>query len=252
MIIPNHLSCGSKGRGILDPPLPPGGGGHVSLGPVHHPRQSLSEKDPKRGWSDRTHSSLNTTPRVRTGVSPRKCPTLSADRPRTCPGGGTRSVNLIPFFHVFLFSIPLTRYARYAPGGEIDTLFTRLYWRGWCTGPDETCPPPPPPGLCLVPASVYIYFSPLILPEESWFRVCSNEFVTANHNVLAAPIPLLILGHVDYLRCVLKWKRTSWKLSYRYSVLGSRPELRRSRPGTETLCTYTMYIGQDQNQDQDK
>ena len=30
------------------------------------------------------------------------------------------SVNLIPFFflHIFLFSIPLTRYARYAPGGE--------------------------------------------------------------------------------------------------------------------------------------
>ena len=26
-----------------------GGGGHVSLGPVHHSRQSLSEKHPKRG-----------------------------------------------------------------------------------------------------------------------------------------------------------------------------------------------------------
>ena len=47
-----------------------------------------------------------------------------------------------PFFHIFLFSIPLTRYA---PGGEKDTLFTRFYWRGWCTGPNETCPPPPPP-----------------------------------------------------------------------------------------------------------
>ena len=46
-----------------------------------------------------------------------------------------------PFFHIFLFSIPVTRYARYAPGGEIDTLFTRFYWRGWCTGPNETCPP---------------------------------------------------------------------------------------------------------------
>ena len=51
------------------------------------------------------------------------------------------SVNLIPFFHISLFLIPLTRYARYAPGGEIDTLFTRFYWRGWCTGPNETCPP---------------------------------------------------------------------------------------------------------------
>ena len=56
------------------------------------------------------------------------------------------SVNLIPFFHIFLFSIPLTRYARYLPGGEIDTLFTCFYWRGWCTGPNETCAPPPPPG----------------------------------------------------------------------------------------------------------
>ena len=31
-----------------------GGGGHVWLGPVHHPRQSLSEKHPKRGWSPST------------------------------------------------------------------------------------------------------------------------------------------------------------------------------------------------------
>ena len=28
-----------------------GGGGYVSLGLVHHPRKSLSEKHPKRGWS---------------------------------------------------------------------------------------------------------------------------------------------------------------------------------------------------------
>ena len=49
------------------------------------------------------------------------------------------------FFIFFLFSIPLTRYTHYAPGGEIDTLLTRFYRRGWCTGPNETCPPPPPP-----------------------------------------------------------------------------------------------------------
>ena len=94
----------------------------------------------KRGWSDGTHSSLNTTPRVRTGVS----------LPDSYPfrGLSAGSVNLIPFFHIFLFSIPLTRgtrYARYEPGGEKDTLFTRFYWRGWYTGPNETCPPPPPP-----------------------------------------------------------------------------------------------------------
>ena len=36
-----------------------------------------------------------------------------------------------PFFllHIFPLSIPLTRYARYAPGGVFLTSF---YWRGWC------------------------------------------------------------------------------------------------------------------------
>ena len=120
----------SRGMGVG------GGGGHVSLGPVHHPHKSLSEKHPKRGWSDDdTHSSLNTTPRVRTGLSiPNFLPF-----PRTCRSRG--SVDLIPFFHIFLFLIPLTRYARYVPGGEKDTLFTRFYLRGWCTSPNETCPP---------------------------------------------------------------------------------------------------------------
>ena len=114
-----------------------GGGGHFSLGPVHHPRQSLSEKHPKRGWSDGTHSSLNTTPRVRTGLSlPDFLYTLSADCPRNL------WIWYLFFLHIFLFSIPLTRYARYEPGGEKDTLFTRFYWRGCCTGPNETCPPP--------------------------------------------------------------------------------------------------------------
>ena len=85
---------------------------------------------------------LHKSTRVRTGVSPRTFPTSFRG---SSAGLSEGSVNLIPFFHIFLFSIPLTRYARYAPGGEIDTLFTRFYWRGWCTGPNETCPPPPPP-----------------------------------------------------------------------------------------------------------
>ena len=84
------------------------------------------------------------TARAHRGIAPR-FPTLSADCPWTCP----RDLWIwYPFFHIFLFSIPLTRYARYEPGGEKDTLFTRFYWRGWCTGPNETCPPPPPPGAC--------------------------------------------------------------------------------------------------------
>ena len=33
--------------------LPPGG--YVSLRPVHHPRKSLSERHPKRGWTARAH-----------------------------------------------------------------------------------------------------------------------------------------------------------------------------------------------------
>ena len=45
-------------------------------------------------------------PRVRTGLSlPNFLPFLRIVRGH-CPGG---SVNLIPFFHIFLFSIPLTR-----------------------------------------------------------------------------------------------------------------------------------------------
>ena len=88
---------------------------------------------------DDTHAQLSEhgTVRAHRGIAP-KFHTLSADHPRTYLSGG--SVNLIPFFfHIFLFSIPLMRYARYAPGGEKDTLFTRFYWRRWCTGPNETC-----------------------------------------------------------------------------------------------------------------
>ena len=60
------------------------------------------------------------------------------------PGG---SAKLTPFFplNIFQFSIPLTRYARYAPGGEMDTLFsfyafsfTRMMYR-----PQWNIPPPP-------------------------------------------------------------------------------------------------------------
>ena len=48
------------------------------------------------------------------------------------------------FLHIFLFSIPLTRYAQYAPGGEKEFfftcfyvfLFTRMMYR-----PNETCFP---------------------------------------------------------------------------------------------------------------
>ena len=47
-------------------------GGDVSLGSVHHPRKSLSEKHPKEGWSWRypqLSETLNTTQCVRTRVS---------------------------------------------------------------------------------------------------------------------------------------------------------------------------------------
>ena len=116
-----------------------GGGGMSHWGLYINHSQSLSEKHPKRGWSDGTHSSLNTTPRMRNrGIAPR-FPTLSADCPRTCLGD---LWIWYPFFHIFLFTIHLTRYARYAPSGEKDTLFTRFYWCGWCTGPNETCPSP--------------------------------------------------------------------------------------------------------------
>ena len=76
------------------------------------------------------------TARAHRGIAPR-FPTLSADCPRPCPGD---LWIWYPFFHIFLFSIPFTRYAGYVPGGEKDTLFTCFYLRGWCTGPKETSP----------------------------------------------------------------------------------------------------------------
>ena len=54
------------------------------------------------------------------GIAP-KFHTLSADHPRTDRSWG--SVNLIPFFHIFLFSIP---FRRYAPGGE-KIFFLRVF-----------------------------------------------------------------------------------------------------------------------------
>ena len=84
-----------------------------------------------------THSYRNTTQCVRTAVSlPNFIPF-----PRTCPG---ELWIWYPIFEISPFSIPSMRYAHYAPGGEKDTLFTRFYLRGWCTGPNETYPPPPP------------------------------------------------------------------------------------------------------------
>ena len=67
-------------------------------------------------------------------------PTLSTDCPWTCPGVLWFWCTL--FFHIFLFSIPLTRYTL---GGKKDTLFTRFHLPRWCTGPQWDMPPPPPP-----------------------------------------------------------------------------------------------------------
>ena len=114
----------------------PGGGGHVSLGPVHHPRKSLSEKYPKRGWSDDTHTSLTTTPCVRTGVSlPNFLPFPLISRIWNSQISRTGPVREICEFHILFFSsyftvqfsISLTRYARYAPGGEKQIPFLRVF-----------------------------------------------------------------------------------------------------------------------------
>ena len=61
-------------------------------------------------------------PSPRRGIAP-KFPTLSADRRWTCPGD---LWIWYPFFHIFLFLIPWTRYARYAPGGE-NIPFLRIF-----------------------------------------------------------------------------------------------------------------------------
>ena len=78
--------------------------------------KSLCEKHPNRGWSDRsydTQSSLNSTPFVCTGVSlPNVLPF-----PRIVRGPVQGDLWFwLPLLHIFLFSIPLTRYARHAPG----------------------------------------------------------------------------------------------------------------------------------------
>ena len=62
-----------------------GGGGHVSLGPVHHPRKSLSEKheDEVLNNFDTLYGetvSEQDTVRAHRGIAP-KFPTLSTDRP---------------------------------------------------------------------------------------------------------------------------------------------------------------------------
>ena len=87
-------------------------------------------------------------------------------------------MNLIPFFplHIFLFSIPLTRYARYAPGGK-KIPFLRVF----IDADDVPAPmrhgPPPPPG---------ISNSSAIL-EHLFFDIASNiitlrTFLPGNHN----------------------------------------------------------------------
>ena len=133
-----------KGQ-VLTPPPPSGtqlrGECPLPPGPVHHPRQSLSEKHPKRGWSDGAHcdSSLNTTPRAHRGIAPR-FPTLSADRPRTYPG---YLWIWYPFYSYFPVFDTLTRYV---PGGE-KIPFLRVF----IDSDDVQAPmrhaPPPPPGL---------------------------------------------------------------------------------------------------------
>ena len=115
-----------------------GGGGHVSLGPVHHPRKSLSQKHPKRGWSleqfwhpiPGKRGSEHNTVRAHRGIAP-KFPTLSADRPRTCPGDLWISYPFFSYFPVFdtlnairtLRSGWRKRYPFYA------FLFTRMMYR---------------------------------------------------------------------------------------------------------------------------
>ena len=120
-----------------------GGGGTVSLGLVHHPRKSLSEKHPKRGWSDDTHSSLNTTPRVRTGVS---LPNKVLPFPRIVRGpvrGICQFDTLYSYFPVFdtLNAIRALRVRWRKRYPFYAFSFTRMMYK-----PQWDMPPPPPPG----------------------------------------------------------------------------------------------------------
>ena len=135
-------------------------GGACLIGPVHHHRKSLSEKHSKWGWSleqfwhpilGNHWTSLIFRPLIawmyfscmlsytlfpdclpfwRTGVS---LPNFL----HPLRGSSAGSVNLIPFF------------SSYFP--VFDTLNAiRVLRAGWCTGPNETCPPPPPRDLTLL------------------------------------------------------------------------------------------------------
>ena len=115
-------------------------GRYVSLRPVHHPRKSLSERHPKRGWTARAHQ-------ARAGVSlPNFLPF-----PRIV-GGPVRGTcefdTLFAIFSCFWYPKRDTRVTRrvvkiypfYA------FLFTRMMYRPQWDIP----PPPPPPGLILL------------------------------------------------------------------------------------------------------
>ena len=97
------------------------------------------------------------TARAHLGIAPR-FPTLSVDRPRTCPG---HLWSWYPFFHIFLFSIPLTWYARYAPGGKKIPFLSVFNYADDVQAPMRHAPPPPPRvciWLKLKAAPLYHYF----------------------------------------------------------------------------------------------
>ena len=105
---------------------------YVSLRPVHHPRKSLSERHPKRGWTARAHQ-------ARAGVS---LPNFLPFPRIVHVGGPVRGIcefdTLFSIFSCFWYP------KRDTPGGE-----NIPFLRGWCTGPNETYmypPPPSPPG----------------------------------------------------------------------------------------------------------
>ena len=73
------------------------------------------------------------------------------------------SVNLIPFFSYFPVFDTLNAIRALRAGGEKDKIFTRFYWRGWCTGPNETCPPPPWTSTKMAGKQLNKYFNTLII-----------------------------------------------------------------------------------------
>ena len=116
-----------------------GGGGYVSLRPVHHPRKSLSKRHPKRGWTARAHQ-------ARARVSLPNFLPFPRIFGRPVRGICEFDTLFSPYFPVFgtLNAIRTLRVEWWKRYPFYAFLFMRMMYRPQWDIPRP--PPPPPPG----------------------------------------------------------------------------------------------------------